>query len=573
MARKLFISFLGTGFYEECAYYDSVNSYTPTRYIQQATIEQIGVPSWETTDAVRIFITDKAFEDNWDKSKEMRFNNRKKAEVPYTRLGKILDGMDLKADVKPVLHVPVGNDEKEMWQIFQMVFDEIHEGDELYVDLTHAFRYQPMLVLVLTNYAKFLKNIKVMHISYGNYEVGLQTGAKTVVDGREYTLSPIVSLLQLSQLQDWTTAAADFLQNGYVDKMSALANGSIRLLQKNEATWSDDNRSLASFVGGLKTLVEERQTCRGLSICSGATQRKLKEQADKLGEVVIKPLEPILEKVSQALPKPEGSLNNCLDAAQWCYDNHLYQQSATILKEGAVTYFCERHGIAIDNEAERDVVDSAFTIKANSTPPSQWKVKPELRDKLVELLDDIVLSQPRVFNAFRNISEIRNDYNHAGFRSKRDPQSPANIKKNISKALQLFRDCLTDDYERKAEARRVFVNLSNHPSVDWSEEQKKAALAYGEIVDVSFPSVPSSCSDKAMQKLADKAVGAVVKAAYPAREVTVHVMGEMTLTYRIVNKLKARGIRCLASTSDRVASDIGNGEKTSQFHFVEFREY
>ena len=64
-----------------------------------------------------------------------------------------------------------------------------------------------------------------------------------------------------------------------------------------------------------------------------------------------------------------------------------------------------------------------------------------------------------------------------------------------------------------------------------------------------------------------------MKAAYPAREVTVHVMGEMTLTYRIVNKLKARGIRCLASTSDRVANDIGNGEKTSQFHFVEFREY
>ena len=190
-----------------------------------------------------------------------------------------------------------------------------------------------------------------------------------------------------------------------------------------------------------------------------------------------------------------------------------------------------------------------------------------------ELLGDIVLSQPSVYCAFSNITEIRNDYNHAGFRSKRDPQSPANIKKNISKSLQLFRDCLTDDYEAKAEARRVFVNLSNHPSADWSEEQKKAALAYGGIIDVPFPSVPSSCSDQAMQKHADKAVGAVAKAAYPAREVTVHVMGEMTLTYRIVNKLKARGIRCLASTSDRVANDIGNGEKISQFHFVEFREY
>lgn len=559
MARKLFISFLGTGNYHECVYYDSQKQYRPTHFIQCATLEKIGAQQWEETDAVRIFATKKAKEQNWNEELEGK---------DYAGLSKQISDLGLKADIQCV-SICDGKNETEMWDLFETVFSQIEEGDLLYVDLTHAFRYQPMLMLVLTNYAKFLKNIKVMHISYGNYEAGLTTA----IDGKDLTLAPIVNLLQLSQLQDWTTAAADFLQNGYVDKMSELASNSIRLLQKDVSTRSDDNRKLASFVGELKTLVEERQTCRGLDISSGATQQKLMEEAGKLGEVVIKPLEPILEKVSQALPKPEGSLNNCLDAAQWCYDNHLYQQSATILQEGVVTYFSERHGIAIANEEERGLVNSAFNIKAYALPQSEWDVKPAQIDKVKELLGDIVLSQPLVYCAFSNITEIRNDYNHAGFRSKRDPQSPANIKKNISKALQLFRDCLTDDYEAKAEARRVFVNLSNHPSVDWSEEQKKAALAYGGIIDVPFPSVPSSCSDKVMQKLADKAVGAVGKAAYPAREVTVHVMGEMTLTYRIVNKLKARGIRCLASTSDRVANDLGNGEKISQFHFVEFREY
>lgn len=559
MARKLFISFLGTGNYHECVYYDSQKQYRPTHFIQCATLEKIGAQQWEETDAVRIFATKKAKEQNWNEELEGK---------DYAGLSKQISDLGLKADIQCV-SICDGKNETEMWDLFETVFSQIEEGDLLYVDLTHAFRYQPMLMLVLTNYAKFLKNIKVMHISYGNYEAGLTTA----IDGKDLTLAPIVNLLQLSQLQDWTTAAADFLQNGYVDKMSELASNSIRLLQKDVSTRSDDNRKLASFVGELKTLVEERQTCRGLDISSGATQQKLMEEAGKLGEVVIKPLEPILEKVSQALPKPEGSLNNCLDAAQWCYDNHLYQQSATILQEGVVTYFSERHGIAIANEEERGLVNSAFNIKAYALPQSEWDVKPAQIDKVKELLGDIVLSQPSVYCAFSNITEIRNDYNHAGFRSKRDPQSPANIKKNISKALQLFRDCLTDDYEAKAEARRVFVNLSNHPSVDWSEEQKKAALAYGGIIDVPFPSVPSSCSDKVMQKLADKAVGAVGKAAYPAREVTVHVMGEMTLTYRIVNKLKARGIRCLASTSDRVANDLGNGEKISQFHFVEFREY
>lgn len=563
MTRKLFISFLGTGNYSECVYYDSQKQYQPTRFIQCATLEQIGAQQWEASDAVCIFATKKAKEQNWEET----LPNKE-----YAGLKRQLADMGLKADIQCV-SICDGKNETEMWELFETIFSQIEEGDQLYVDLTHAFRYQPMLMLVLANYAKFLKNIMVMHISYGNYEAGLQANDKTVVNGRQITLAPIVSLLQLSQLQDWNTAAADFLQNGYVDKMSELATGSIRLLQKDEATRSNDNRNLATFVAGLKTLVEERQTCRGLDICTGATQQKLMAQASKLGEVVIKPLEPILEKVSQTLPKHSGSLNNCLDAAQWCYDNHLYQQSATILQEGVVTYFCERHGISIEKEVERGVVNSALKIKANSLPKAEWDVKPDQKEKLVELLDDIVLSQPRVFEAFRNISEIRNDYNHAGFRSKRKPQSSDNIKKNIKKALLCFKECLTANYEAKARARRVFVNLSNHPTTDWSEEQKTAARAFGEIVDIPFPSVPASCSDKEMGKLVDKAVGAVVKAAYPACEVTVHVMGEMTLTYRIVSMLKVRGIRCLASTTERMANDLGDGEKISQFNFVAFREY
>lgn len=562
MARKLFISFLGTGFYEKCTYCDGTSSYTPTRYIQQATLEHIGVDSWTEHDAVRIFVTDKAYTENWDRDNDTRFNARTKAEEPYVRLGKILDGMGIEADVAPVLHVPVGNDESEMWRIFQLVFNEIHEGDELYIDLTHAFRYLPMLVLVLSNYSKFLKHTTVQQLSYGNYEAR---------DDQNH--APIVNLLPLTDLQDWATAAADFLQNGYIDKMCNLAQGSIRLLQKDEATRSNDNKRLATFVNTLKALVEERQTCRGLLISSGATLRDLQEQSGKMGNIVIKPLEPILGKIAQTLPKCKSSLDNCLDAARWCYDNHLYQQAATILQEGVVTYFCKRHDIEIANEEERGLVNSAFTIKFKALPPSEWDVAPEKKEKLKELLNDPLLSQPVVFNTFNNISEIRNDYNHAGFRSKRKPQDPGKIKKNIDKALTSFVECLTSDYETTVRDRHVFVNLSNHPSSQWSQEQKTAALSYGEIVDVPFPTVPTSCSAKEMEKLAKKTVGNVIEAAYPASKVTVHVMGEMTLTYRVVSQLKARGMRCVASTSQRVVSDLGDGEKLSQFHFVEFRKY
>ena len=52
----------------------------------------------------------------------------------------------------------------------------------------------------------------------------------------------------------------------------------------------------------------------------------------------------------------------------------------------------------------------------------------------------------------------------------------------------------------------------------------------------------------------------------------VHIMGEMNFTYALVNKLKANGIKCVASTTKRETVEE-NGVKISKFNFVRFREY
>ena len=568
MARKVFISVLGASNYGECEYCKDNESFGRTRFIQVSTLRMLTKDGeWShDRDAAYILLTDEAEKRNWidDGQINLKTNEPIPGEGLRTCL-KTLEreiGEDRFPAVIPVTSLPMGNNETEIWEIFETVFSKIEDCDELYFDITHGFRYLPMLILVLGNYAKFLKNAMVKSITYGNYEVS-DRGEKP---------APIIDLEPLSQMQEWTTAAADFLQNGYVDKMSDLTNGSIRLLQKDEATRSDDNKKLNTFVKTLRTFVDERLTCRGLDICSGKKLHEIKEQADRLGEVVIKPLEPILEKITEALPEPGSSENNCLDAAGWCYDNHLYQQAATILEEGAVTFFCERHGIRINDEEGRKLINSAFIIKFKNLPPSEWDVDPDKMEKLTELLNDPLLSQPAVYNAFNNISETRNDYNHAGFRSKRDPQKPENIKKNIAKVLQSFRATLPGHYEAKVRARRVLVNLSNHPSASWSEEQKAAAQKYGEIVDIPFPDVLPTWSENEIENQAQEIVDCVMD-AYQESEVTVHVMGEMTLTYNIVSLFKSRGIRCVASTSERIVKENSNGEKISLFHFVAFRDY
>ena len=561
MARKLFISILGTSLYDTCRYIQGDFCSTETRFIQQATIELIGrKKEWTKEDRICILLTGKAKKCNWDKEITSQTNPHTKEEIPYEGLESVLQRMSLPTTIAPV---PIldGKNEEEMWEIFQTAFDLMEDDDEVYFDLTHSFRYLPMLILVLGNYAKFLKNVHIAHISYGNYEAR----------DKEKNEAPIVDLLPLTMLQDWTFAAADFLQNGYVDNMNNLADKSIRLLQKNEATRSQNNKALGSFVSTLKRLVDERQTCRGMDISNAHTLSTLKEQRDRIKDVVIKPLEPVIKKI-MTMPTPSDSIGNCLQAARWCYDKHLYQQSATILQEGVVTFFCERHDIKIDDEKQRHLVNDAFTITFFNISEDEWNTDKEDLPKQKELLSDKLIRTPDVYNSFNNITKVRNDYNHAGFRSKHLPLQPKSMISNINKTINCFEACLTGRHEEAKTTHKLFLNLSNHPISKWDAKQLEAAKLYGEITEIPFPNLSAEVTENEIETIVSTYYEDITS-QYSYAELTVHIMGEMTFSFRLVEKLKAAGIRCVASTSERVVEDLGNGKKIVQFSFVRFREY
>lgn len=118
----------------------------------------------------------------------------------------------------------------------------------------------------------------------------------------------------------------------------------------------------------------------------------------------------------------------------------------------------------------------------------------------------------------------------------------------------------------------MFINLTNHPSSGWSKEQLEAALEYGEIVDLPFPDIDEQATETEIKKLADEYVSAI-KCKGNANNLTVHIMGEMTFTYAMVSRLKALGITCIASTTERLVKMMPDGKKISEFKFIQFREY
>ena len=96
----------------------------------------------------------------------------------------------------------------------------------------------------------------------------------------------------------------------------------------------------------------------------------------------------------------------------------------------------------------------------------------------------------------------------------------------------------------------IFINLSNHPSSGWSEEQLNAARAYGEIVDMPFPQVEPAATAADVHELAGELVAAILEYG-EAADLTVHIMGEMTLCYAVISRLQASGIINYRALCDR----------------------
>ena len=578
MPRKVFISILGTGFYEECAYTKEKEeeqkpfTSTPTRFIQQASLEFVGANGWTEEDRVIIFLTKKARALNWNKGITERTPYGKNTPVPYKGLETVLQEMGLKATIEDK-DIRDGMNKEEIWEVFQTIYDTLQEGDELYLDLTHSFRFLPMLLLVLGNYAKFLKGITIKNIVYGNYEAR-----------NAQNEAPIISLLPLVSLQDWTFAAANYLQNGRATQLEELANEELRPMLQNTKDINIDARTLNKYVKTLSTFTKDLLNCRAQAIRSGEAINTISTEAKRIEKVIIPAMAPILEKINHSLEifLPYEHVFNGFYAAQWCFNNQLYQQAITTLQENIVTYICLQKKLDISNIAQREMVNKAFNIYLNNTQEEQWKLsgkneEQRLSEKqtIKELLDYSVLKE--LSSTFLVTTNTRNDYNHAG-----ENPNPTKAQKLINqiderlkKVFEYFNLPQVPSetlHSHPHPQSTLFINLSNHPSSTWQPAQLKAARQYGEIIDIDFPAVDALCMPERVDQLANQYALDIINRGAPTC-ITAHVMGEMALTFRIVELLKAQGIRCVASTTERIVTDLTDNRKETQFSFVQFREY
>lgn len=432
--RNIFLSFLGTGNYTPCNYIFKDCKVEAVCFVQEA-MARFFCAGFKADDRIFIFLTDAARDSNWIDTKD-------KAGNPREGLKSRLQALNLNPAIRDI-DIPEGNSEDEIWQIFSTAYDAFNEEDNVILDITHGFRSLPMLGMVLLNYVRFLKNIRIEGIYYGAFET-LGSPYRVKEMPLEERNAPIFDLTSFDHLLQWSQGAENFVNYGNPNKITELVNATV--LPTLIKTHGRDRQAdlLRNTAKLLDKLSGQLTTNRGLDLVAGETAIRLKKNIGSIRTEGLPVLEPLLDPMKRKIEHfKKDCPKNCLVAAKWCLDHDLVQQGITILQEGIITIILEKLDEDWRDRLSREVVSGCFNVCNRRIKQENWNEKLKRKDNLTRKLLAVPLLC-KLAPIYDKLSKYRNDINHAGFIKPRQSES---FRRKLRESLACIEEIVAIDQD------------------------------------------------------------------------------------------------------------------------------
>lgn len=492
-----FISVLGTGLYEPIQYELQDYNSGEQQYIQAVLIKRYKDQLSENG-KISIFLTSEARKRNWEnriyekweESAAQRWNSASKADV--------IEGNE-KRGLKYLLEQEFGTNgrikgisiedastQNKIWSVFQAIYSEIEEGDEIIFDITHGFRSIPMLAIIILNYARVTKGCQIGGIYYGAYEAARDHNG----------IAPIVDLTVYNEILQWTSATEAFIQYGNADQIQMVYKEKMKNISNDEKkNWSGVSKTVAA----MKNLADTIATCRGVNADRlsnvGKEKNKTKEkksikcayqgfkrEVEKDWSKQTKEIIPLHRLLGQAKENysqfdQEKDYEIGLEVVKWSIQNNMTQQGYTALEETVKTFLCDIYGMDNTLEKNRDgVIGTMMNVIYYFNEKKGFKIKeeeqyqPEIRQNMKKYANNYMKSRYRETDEDEDERELskyseivatlpieiamlgheikngRNDINHFGFNM--SPASAEGLKKNLESYLNRFENFLQEKLEK-----------------------------------------------------------------------------------------------------------------------------
>lgn len=352
MARKVLISFLGTNNYVNCRY--DYNGWTsdPVRFVQEAIIEHT-CKEWTEEDAVLIFCISKestgevgSKELNWlDNGQPAPKEDSEHIGLQH-RLNDLKTRIDLKAQIIQK-DIKAGFSEDEIWDIFYTVYAELRKDDEIYFDVTHAFRSIPLFSVVLFNYSKFMMGTQLVSIMYGAFEkLGPTNKVRELPEAER--IAPIINLTNIARLQEYNQITSNLKEFGRVNSLSGY------ITDKNEEIVTQSVRDLQNSISKLDeyiTTINISEIKKGNFITAFRNNYKNIRKRKGLPE----PIRHILDKLNRETADFDNtsSFKNIEAAINWTIKHEMYMQAFPLAEEYIILWMVHEYEDLIPNELSK----------------------------------------------------------------------------------------------------------------------------------------------------------------------------------------------------------------------------
>lgn len=385
MVKKLF-AFIGTSPYEETEYFidiDGKRKSCNSPYIQEALFEVLEQRQLE----VVIFATDEARRKNW---------------IPENKVG-LKRRLEEKNAAYKIVVIPEGKSNEEIWDIFALVYGEIQENDEIYVDVTHSFRSIPIIFMSVLNHARVTKKCKIERIFYGAYEA------------RKDGLSPVFDLSVFNQISDWNSGVEQLLETGESEKFKEVVEKNIKPILAEKKGTDELIKLTDKCARSITEFYTDLQLVKGQTMLNDG--KKLKEVLNELQKYDfskyknIQPFYKLLERIKKQVDffNTGDMIFEILECIKLCKWFGLYQQAYTLLQENIVNYVCLKCGLDCgkykpDRElAEKLIISRYYNIELSEVE----------KNILIEKLSDFSVDMAKLHH---ELTDYRNELNHAQFR-------------------------------------------------------------------------------------------------------------------------------------------------------------
>ncbi|GIX29852.1 MAG: hypothetical protein KatS3mg124_0324 [Porticoccaceae bacterium] len=344
--------------------------------------------------------------------------------------------------------IPTGRNREELVRAFERLFAVFSEPcGELWVDVTHGFRTQPLLACACLSYLRQLglAQGRPMRILYGRFLP------------EEPRISPIWDLSWLLELVDWAAAATLFVEGGRGDPLVRLLEEADRTLRAGLARRQAGDRwpRTRPVVRALSEYVADYQALRVQQLIAGegagrpGSARRLLDALEQFGEELSGHLPvaaPLLERVAEGLADlvaedlaDRDGLAALLALARRQYRQRRLLEAAAVAREGLVSLYAERAGAT---------PGAAFDPQARRRAEAAWNA-----------------AERRAHRGHNPWSSARNDLLHAGYN--RQPRKADALQKAVRSLLDHFAERLEQGVAQPApRGRRILV--TRHPgAVEW----------------------------------------------------------------------------------------------------------